>query len=111
MVAIYIGHEFGGTGLGRAGAAVIGSKAQMPGQRRLDARPVEKFTLYGGTIDNLLRNEFDGQAIALIGVEVMERANDDAGAFQELLFRRADAVRVETEIGPVGKLPVPAHDR
>ena len=52
-----------------------------------------------------------GQAIALIGFEVAKRSNDNAGAFQELLFRSADAVRVETEIRPVGKLPIPAHDR
>lgn len=85
-VAIYIGHEFGGTGLGRAGAAVIGSKAQLPGQRRLDARPVENFTLDGGTIDNLLGDKFDGQAIALIGVKMVGCTNDDARAFQELRF-------------------------
>ena len=111
MVAINIGHEFGGPGLSRACAALVGSKAQMPCERRLDAGAVEDLALNGRTVDNLLRNEFDGQAIALIGVEVMERANDDAGAFQELLFGRADAIRVEAEIRPVRKLPIPAHDR
>ena len=34
-----------------------------------------------------------------------------AGAFQELLFRRTNSIRVEAEIRPVGKLPIPAHDR
>ena len=52
----------------------------------MHAVAVEDFALDGGAIDDFLRYEFDGQAIALIGVEVMERANDDAGAFQELLF-------------------------
>ena len=53
----------------------------MPRERRLDAGAVEDLALNGRTIDNLLRNEFDGQAIALIGVEVVQRANDDARAF------------------------------
>ena len=52
----------------------------------------------------------NSQAIARIGVKVVQRANDDARAFQELLVGRADAIRVEAEIRPVGKLPVPAHD-
>ena len=81
-----IGHEFGGPGLCRACAALVGGKAQMPRERRLDAGAVEDLALNGGAIDDLLRDKFDGQAIALIGVEVVERANDDAGAFQELLF-------------------------
>jgi hypothetical protein len=41
---------------------------------------------------------------------MVQRANDDAGAFQELFFGRADAFRVEAEIGLAGKLPIPAHD-
>ena len=77
----------------------------------MDAVAVKDFALNGGAIDNLLRDEFDGQAIARIGVEVVQRANDDAGAFKELLFWRANAIGVETKIRPVGKLPVPAQDR
>ena len=110
MVAIHIGHEFGGPGLLRAGLALVGSKAQVARERRLNAGTVKYLTLYGGAIDNLLGDKFDGQAVALIGVQVVERTDDDAGAFQELLFGCADAIRVEAEIRPVGKLLIPAHD-
>jgi len=34
----------------------------------------------------------------------MQRTNNNARTFQELLFGRADAIRVEAEIRPVGKL-------
>ena len=86
MAAINIGHKFGGPGLCRACAALVGGKAQMPRERRLDAGAVEDLALDGGAIDNLLGDKFDGQPIALICVEVMERTNDDARAFKELLF-------------------------
>jgi hypothetical protein len=74
----------------------------MPCKRRLDAGAIKDFTLYGGAIDYLLRNKFDGQAIARIGVKVVQRTDNNARAFQELLFGRADAIRVEAEIRPVG---------
>ena len=82
----------------------------MPGTSKMDAGAVKDFAFNGGAIDNLLRDKFDGQPIAFIGVEVVKRSNDDAGAFQELLFCRADAIRVEAEFRPVRKLPIPAHD-
>jgi hypothetical protein len=77
----------------------------------LDAGAVENFTLNGGTVDDFLRDQLDRQAIALLGIEVVHRPDDHARTFQELLFGRADAIRVEAKIGPVRKLPVPAHDR
>ena len=86
MAAINIGHEFGGPGLRPPRAALVGGKAQMPCERPQDAGAVEDLALDGRAIDNLLRDEFDGQAIALIGVQVVERADDDARAFQEFLF-------------------------
>ena len=45
-----------------------------------------------------------------IGVKVVQGTDDNAGTFQELLFGRAEAIRVEAEIRPIGKLPIPAHD-
>ena len=83
----------------------------MPGERGLHASSVKHFALDGGVIDDLLRYEFDGQAIACVGIEVMQRADDDAGAFKKLLFSHADAICVEAKVRPVGKLSVPAHDR
>lgn len=111
MVAIDVGHEFGRPGFRRAGAALIGGEAQVLCQRRLDAGAVEDFALDGGAVDYLLRYEFDGQTVALVGVEVMERTDDDTGAFQKSLLGRAKAIRVEAKIRPVRMLPVPAHDR
>ena len=111
MVAIDIGHQFGGPGLRRTGAALVGGKAQMSCERRLDAGTVEELALDGGAIDDFLRDKLDGQTVALVGVEVVHRPDDNARAFQELLFRHADAIRVEAEIRPVRKLPIPAHDR
>ena len=81
MVAINIGHQFSRPGLCRTGAALVGGKAQMPCERRLDAGAVEDFSLDGRAINNFLRDQLDGQTIARIGVEVVERANDDAGTF------------------------------
>ena len=47
----------------------------------------------------------------VIGGEVVQRTDYNAGAFQELLLGRPDTIPVESEIRPVGKLPIPAHDR
>ena len=54
MVAIHIGHQFSGPGLCRTGAALVGGKAQMPRELRLDAGAVEDFALDGGAIDHFL---------------------------------------------------------
>ena len=87
MVAVNVGHEFGGPGLCRAGAALVGGKAEMPCERRLDAIAVEDFTFNRGAIDDFLRYEFDGQAIARIGVKVVQCADNEAGTFQKTVLR------------------------
>ena len=82
----------------------------MPCERRLDAIAVEDFTFNRGAIDDFLRYEFDGQAIARIGVKVLQCADNEAGTFQKLFFGRADAIRIEAEFRPIGKLLTPTHD-
>ena len=62
---------------------------------------IENFALNCRAVDDLLRNELDSQTIAFVRIEMMQRSNDDAGASQELLLCRADAIRVEAKIGPV----------
>jgi hypothetical protein len=86
MVTVNIGHEFGGPGLCRVCPARVGGEAQMAGERRLDAVTVEDFALDGGAIDNLLRDQFYGQAITRIGVKMVQCANDDARTSQESFF-------------------------
>src|SRR3546814_11490978 len=72
-----LGHEFGGPGLCRACAELVCGKAQMPRERRLDAGAVKDIALNGRTIDNLLRDEFDSQAIALIGRSEERRVGNE----------------------------------
>ena len=111
IAAEEIRHEFCSARLGGIGAAVVGLKSQVLRDGRLHARAIEDLSLNCRAIDSLLCHEFDRKVLTIVGIEVGHDTDQNTGTLQKLVFTASQSRRVIGEVGPVGLLPVPTHDR
>ena len=108
--AIEIDHHVRDAGFGGRGAALGDGETELTLNRGLHAVAVQPFAFDGGSVDGLMAETLDAQALAVGGVQMFRRPDNDARAFGEGGFRRNQLARVPAEVRPIRMPPVP-HDR
>jgi hypothetical protein len=86
-------------------------EAELPANRGLHACPVEDLSLDFRRGDRFRANRFHRELFPIGSGEVLDGASEHACSHQEMLLRLAQASWIPREIGPVGLLPVPLHER
>ncbi len=107
---IQIHQHLGDAAFRRRDAPLVGGEAELLAQRGLQARAIEDFAFDFRGLQRLVADQLDLERVPVMLADMLEDADELAGAQQELPLQRLKRRRVEAELRPIRPLPVPGHD-